>query len=185
MGYKNFSLPGYPDSAQFYGTASPAVDLSTILPARYTPSSYRGVMSGDSMPNFSAGIPAASNSDVLAALQGADVAASPGLWDKFTQGFKDSGFLGSFDKTTGVKTDGWGMPAMQAAQGLANAYMGMKQYGLFKDQLNFQKESFAKNYAAQQATLNTQLEDRQRARVASNAGAYQSVGEYMNTNRIK
>ena len=34
-------------------------------------------------------------------------------------------------------------------------------------------------------TLNTQMEDRQRARVASNPTAYQSVGDYMNKNGLK
>lgn len=76
-------------------------------------------------------------------------------------------------------------PALQGAQTLAGLYMGMKQYGLAKDQLNFQKDSFNKQYAANQTLTNSRLEDRQKARVASNAGAYQSVGDYMNQNGVK
>lgn len=76
-------------------------------------------------------------------------------------------------------------PALQGAQTLAGLYMGMKQYGLAKDQLNFQKDSFNKQYAANQTLTNSRLEDRQRARVSSNAGAYQSVGDYMNQNGVK
>lgn len=85
----------------------------------------------------------------------------------------------------GQTTNGAAMPIISAASGLMNAYMGMQQYGLYKDQFKFQKESFAKNFDAQRSSINSQLEDRQRARVASNAGAYQSVGDYMNKNGIK
>ena len=69
-------------------------------------------------------------------------------------------------------------------QGLGSAYMGMKQYGLAKEQLQFSKDAFNKNYAAQAKMTNTSLMDRQRARVASNPGAYQSVGDYMAQNGI-
>lgn len=85
----------------------------------------------------------------------------------------------------GSTSGGWGTAALGAFQGLANTYLGMQQYGLAKDTLKANKEQFAKNYEAQKRTTNTALEDRQRARVASNAGAYQSVGDYMNQNGIK
>lgn len=72
-----------------------------------------------------------------------------------------------------------------ALSGLANAFMSMKQYGLAKDTFNENKRQFELNYGAQRDTTNTQLRDRQAARVASNAGAYQSVDDYMAQNRIK
>lgn len=74
--------------------------------------------------------------------------------------------------------------AIGGAQALGNLYMGMQQYNLAKETLAANKEQFAKNYEAQKTTTNTALEDRQRARVASNAGAYQSVSDYMNKNRV-
>ena len=80
---------------------------------------------------------------------------------------------------------GWGGMALGAAQGLGNAYMAMKQYGLAKDSLAENKRQFQLNYDAQKSTTNSALEDRQRARVASNAGAYQSVGDYMDKNGIR
>ncbi len=61
----------------------------------------------------------------------------------------------------------------------------MKQYNLAKDTLNENKRQFGLNWDAQKATVNSQLEDRQRARVASNPSAYQSVSAYMDQNRIK
>lgn len=81
--------------------------------------------------------------------------------------------------------DGWGGLALGAAQGITGAYMGLKQYGLAKDALNHNKMMFSKNYEAQRKTTNTQMADRQRARVASNEGAYQSVGAYMKENEVK
>lgn len=85
----------------------------------------------------------------------------------------------------GVQQQGWGGLALGAASALGNSWMGMKQYGLAKDAFKESKRQYNQNYAAQRQTINTQLEDRQRARVASNPGAYQSVGEYMDQNRIK
>jgi hypothetical protein len=97
------------------------------------------------------------------------------------------GMVGYTDTNTGVKTNGWGGAALGLLQGLGSAYMGMKQYGMAKDQLAFSKDSFAKNYAAQRSMTNASLRDRQTARVASRQGAsnpYQSVGDYMAQNGI-
>lgn len=90
-----------------------------------------------------------------------------------------------FTSDQGVQQQGWGGLALGAAQGIGNAFMGMRQYGLAKDALKENKRQYNQNFAAQRQTVNSQLEDRLRARVASNAGAYQSVGKYMDKNRIK
>lgn len=71
------------------------------------------------------------------------------------------------------------------AQGLAGVYMGMKQYGLQKEMFEENKRQYAQNYAAQRGLTNARMEDRQRARVASNAGAYESVGDYMNRHQVR
>lgn len=111
------------------------------------------------------------------------VGTDPGMMSRFGNWFKNSGFTGSTDTKTGIKTDGWGGMALGVAQGLGSAYMGLKQYGLAKDQLAFQKSAYNKNYAAQRQSTNTDLADRQAARVAANS-SYESVGSYMNKNRI-
>lgn len=80
---------------------------------------------------------------------------------------------------------GWGGMALGGAAALGNLFMGMKQYGLAKDTLAQNKLQFDTNYAAQKGLTNASLEDRQRARVASNPGAYQSVGDYMAANGVK
>lgn len=112
-------------------------------------------------------------------------AANPGLFASLQGWMKDSGFLTSKDDKTGLTTQGWGGMATGALQGLGNAYMGMKQFDLAKQQLAEGKRQFEMNYGAQRQTVNTHLEDRQLARVASNPGAYQSVGDYMAKNGVK
>lgn len=97
---------------------------------------------------------------------------------------KGNGLLGSVDDK-GMKTDGLLGQGLGAAQGVLGAYFGMKNYNLAKQSLAQGREQFDRNYAAQRTTTNASLEDRQRARVSSNASAYQSVGDYMNKNGIK
>lgn len=96
--------------------------------------------------------------------------------------FKNFGSTKNADGTTDM---GWGTSAMGLAQAGVGLYSGLQQYGMAKKQLEEGKRQYDANYAAQKTTTNAQLEDRQRARVASNAGAYDSVGNYMNQNGIK
>lgn len=125
------------------------------------------------------------DSDVLRGLldqQGVNSAVGSGVsspvwnWSDF--------LLGGKNTKTGMQTNGALGFGLSALQGLGNLYMGMKQYGLAKDQLQFSKDAFNKNFAVQAQMTNSNLEDRQRARVASNPGAYQSVGDYMAQNRV-
>lgn len=68
--------------------------------------------------------------------------------------------------------------ALGGAQALGSLFMGMKQYNQAKEQLAFQKESFNKQYAANQSLTNSRLEDRQARRVQENPNAT-GVAEYM------
>lgn len=69
-------------------------------------------------------------------------------------------------------------------QSIMGAYSGMKRYGQAQDQLKEAKRQFDANYEAQRKSINTSMEDRQRARVASNPDGYRSVSEYMKKNRV-
>jgi hypothetical protein len=116
---------------------------------------------------------------------GAGASGGGGGWGAgINQWLQESGALGS-TSADGIKTPGWGGMAMGAAQGIGNLWMGMQQYGLAKDTFNENKRQFALNFDASKKTTNSRLEDRQAARVASNPGAYQSVGDYMKKNGIQ
>ncbi|WP_225784512.1 hypothetical protein [Xenophilus sp. Marseille-Q4582] len=91
---------------------------------------------------------------------------------------------GYTDQKTGAYSPGIVQQGLGIAQGIGNLYLGMKQYGLQKDIFENNKQQYAQNYAAQRTLTNARLEDRQRARVAANPDAYESVGSYMARNRI-
>jgi hypothetical protein len=121
---------------------------------------------------------------MLPAALDSQIAAATGVAGKTGNWFRDSGFLGGNDEF-GNFQQGWGGMAIGGLQAGANLFMGMKQYGLAKKQLSEGKRQFDLNYGAQKQTINTQLEDRQKARVASNAGAYEATDSYMARNAIK
>lgn len=110
-----------------------------------------------------------------------NAAGGGGSW---MDAFKGLNLFGSTDENSGIRTDGLLGSGLGIMKGLGSAYMGMKQYGLAKDQLNLAKKAYNNNYAAQKKSTNAILEDRQRARVASNSGAYESVDGYMQKNGI-
>lgn len=111
---------------------------------------------------------------------GAPTATVPGGGSKF--GFMDR-MLGA-EAADGSKIGGWGMPALQLGTGLMQGYLGMKQYGLAKDQFKESQDQYADNYDSQRRLTNAQLRDRQKARVNSNPNA-QSVEAYMKENEVQ
>ena len=108
-------------------------------------------------------------------------ASSVGAFPTSTSGY-DPTFMdrmvGWKDPKSGIDHAGWGGMALGTATSLGNLYMGLKQYGLAKDSLAFQKDAYAKNYTAQMKTTNAELSDRQARRVQENPNAM-SVSEYM------
>ena len=137
-----------------------------------------GYLNPSDVPDIGGGFTSQGGPDLLNQVSSAGV-ASTGSWGDW---LKSSGLVGSTD-AKGIKTDGLLGAGLGIAQGLGSAYMGLKQYGLAKDQLAFQKSAYNKNYAAQRQSTNTDLADRQAARVAANS-SYESVGSYMDKNRI-
>lgn len=69
-----------------------------------------------------------------------------------------------------------GVGLFNSALGAISAYKALK---LGKDNLNFQKESFAKNFEASKGTTNAELADRQARRLSANPNGYDSVADYM------
>lgn len=121
------------------------------------------------------------------------VGASPlqsnglGSWTQGDQPWYKSLTDGMFDSTgaDGMRSQGWLSPALGIASGIGSLVTGRQNLKLARQQLDQNREQFNKNYAAQQQTTNTALEDRQRARVAAGGDAYESVESYMARNRIQ
>lgn len=93
---------------------------------------------------------------------------------------KGSGGLSGFDKfNAGLQTLGSAL----------SAFNGYQQTKLAKEQLNFQKDSFNKQYQAQRGLVNSQMSDRQARReqeaVANRSGPVMSRDEYMDKYGVK
>lgn len=72
----------------------------------------------------------------------------------------------------------------QGIGALTNAYLGFRQLSMAKDQLNFQKDSWAKNFANSAKTYNTSLEDRIRGRTADYSGKESDVQSYLAKHKL-
>lgn len=92
-------------------------------------------------------------------------------------------FAGYFDEDAKTNVDGWGSTAFSIGGSLLDGYLGMRQYGLMKDQLAFQKQAFETNLQNQRTLTNSQLRDRQTARYRHDP-RWQSPSEYMQTNGV-
>lgn len=72
-----------------------------------------------------------------------------------------------------------GQLGLGAANGLLSGYLGFQNLGLAKDQARQAQKNWDKQWGANVKATNAALEDRQKARVASNPNAYESVDSYM------
>lgn len=115
---------------------------------------------------------------------GAGAAAAPGGGGLFSNLFNRQSMFGGTDPSTGMSTGGWAPVALGAGQAIFGALQGNKAMGLAEQQFKEGQRQFDLNFDAQRKTLNTQLEDRQRARNASNSTAYESTDEYLRKNRV-
>jgi hypothetical protein len=92
------------------------------------------------------------------------------------------GMMGSVD-ANGIKTEGWGGLALGAGKGIMDAFMGMKNYGLAREALDFKKDSYNADLGMRKKDYNTNLEGRQREMAAANPNA-EGVDSYMKRNRM-
>lgn len=79
----------------------------------------------------------------------------------------NSGFwsLDSFLGNAQNGTNGWGMPALNAASTLLNGWFGLEQLDMAKAQLAENKRQFNLNFGNQARLTNARLTDRQNRRV--------------------
>jgi hypothetical protein len=98
--------------------------------------------------------------------------------------FSRQSLFGGTDATTGISSGGWAPVALGAGQAIFGALQGNKATKLAENQFKESVRQFDLNFNAQRKSMNTELEDRQRARVASNAGAYEPVSDYLKKNSV-
>lgn len=72
-----------------------------------------------------------------------------------------------------------GQLGIGALTGLANGYMGLQNASLARKQASQAQANWDKQWNANVQTTNASLADRQKARVASNPNAYESVDSYL------
>ena len=108
-----------------------------------------------------------------------------GLKDVFKDAGKWAQESGMLDSTKdGVTKQGWAAPVMGGIKGIADSYMAMEMFGLYKDSLENSKKQFAQNFNAQAKSVNTRLADRQAARYGNDPTRYESVQDYMAKNGV-
>ncbi len=100
----------------------------------------------------------------------------------FGNWLKNSGFLDSTDTASGIKTQGWGAPALGAAEGLANSYLAFQQYGLAKDTLNENRRQFQLNFDQQKALTDRSIQRQDTALASANPNNYSSLEDYYSRN---
>lgn len=162
-----------------YGVSVP--NVPPVVTPTFTSLSPNGL----NIPEMS-GIQNAGMADVLQApisLAATTDLPKQGLMARFNAALQNSGALGSTNTATGIRTDGWGKPAIDLLGGLTNLFLGMKQYGLAKQIAADSRSQFERNFNAQRQAINAHMEDRQRARVSANPNA-ESVESYMKRNRV-
>lgn len=93
------------------------------------------------------------------------------------------GFMGKMldwtDPKTGTQNSGWGMPALGAANGLFQSWIGLNQLNLAKKAFSEQKRQFNMNWDAQKTDFNRSLADRQQFRKEANPNNTEDVASYM------
>lgn len=83
------------------------------------------------------------------------------------------------DSLGGISGLQLGQLGLGVGNGLLSGYLGFQNLGLAKDQARQAQKNWDKQWGANVKSTNAALEDRQKARVASNPNAYESVDSYM------
>lgn len=118
---------------------------------------------------------------------GNSIAGDSGLFSTFSnwlQGDTARLLFGGTDPSTGFQSQGIIPPTLQGLGSIFQAWSGMQNLGLAKDQLNFQRNAFNTNLANQRQAYNTALEDRIRGRTSDYAGKEEDVQAYLNKNSL-
>lgn len=154
---------------------------------QFQPLNYSNDLSASSLGSYGTQMPYLAGNVAPVGQAAVTVAKTPGTL--FSSLFGDNGaftmknMFGGMD-SSGAGNMGWAPAALGVGQAIMGGMQGQKSLAMAENQLKEGKRQFNLNYDAQKQTTNTQLEDRQRARVAANSGAYQSVDAYMAKNKV-
>jgi hypothetical protein len=101
-------------------------------------------------------------------------------------GVGGDGGKGGFDS---LKFFGNASQGLSGLGALLQAYNGYKQVQLGRDAFDFQKSSYNQDSSNQARLVNSELQDRQAARISSTGnnnagGVYDSLGSYMDRNKV-
>lgn len=145
-------IPGVGNTGQTYQMPTMAGAMDRPDPR----SGFMGWLDGmkEKYPNATVGA-----REDLSGVMGVGATAKAG-WD--TMNFKDKGSM-----------------VLGAANSVYGAIQSRKASKLAKEQFNFTKDSFNKNFEASAKTTNSQLADRQAARHDRNPNKHKSVADYM------
>ena len=172
----NFNTPGYGQMAA-YGPPAPTPAITGVG------GTGAAVTSGAAQSPWSFG-----GGDLLSDAWNKAGDFGNGITDSmkgFSEWGQKTGLLGGTKMVDGkeVKTDGWGGLALGAANGVFNAYNSLATLNATKDMLETQKHFASANLQNGQKSYNTQIENRQRDRVAANPNEM-SVSDYMAKHRL-
>jgi hypothetical protein len=99
------------------------------------------------MKPFQSGLGMGSNSPMnLDSFKGSNPQGDPSFMDRMMD----------YENANGDQVQGWGIPALQGINGLAQSWLGFQNLGLAKDQFSFQKDSFTKQFDNQTQLTNDQ-----------------------------
>ena len=150
-----------------------------------TPTPYQG--------SSGTGIPYAPSSGGYGSTGGTGIPYAQTFGGYGSQGLSGAQNFGASAQNAGSKVAGvLGSPGFASGLGafstLASIYTGFKGLGLAKDQLNFQKSSFNKNFAASAKAYETDLKDRwaKRSRAAASRGReFEGMDKWVGSRSIK
>jgi hypothetical protein len=102
------------------------------------------------------------------------------------KGYEIGGGMGQGDSGAPAGMSGFQMAqvGIGAGSALLKGYLGMKQYGLAKEQLAFAKSSYNENLKNTKKTINSRIEGKARSRYSSNPDFYQNPDDYLATHKV-
>jgi len=189
--YASLGKLGSPYRSLNFGNAAQAAPMQ-IAPDAMELFNIPGIAFNTPGTAFNTPVTDAVNNPYLGGMTGLPNNATPDFTDALPQspslleslkGYIPGGFLDSTDEK-GIKTQGWGGPALGVVSGLGNAYMGMQQLNLAKETLANNKRQFDMNWGAQKQLTNNRIRGKWADQNAASGGKGPSEEEYMKTRRI-